>query len=66
VRAWAGSQTAEVTRDALQKLLVGPPKLEGEWRTGLIPGDDLVDWARRQGVPDATRRSARTFATRRQ
>jgi hypothetical protein len=66
VRAWAGSQTAEVTRDALQKLLVGPPKLEGEWGTGLIPGDDLVDWARRQGVPDATRRSARTFATRRQ
>jgi len=53
VRAWAGSQTAEVTRDALQKLLVGPPKLEGEWGTGLIPGDDLVDWARRQGVPDA-------------
>jgi hypothetical protein len=42
VRAWAGSQTAEVTRDALQKLLVGPPKLEGEWGTGLIPGDDLV------------------------
>jgi phage terminase large subunit-like protein len=53
VRAWAGSQSAEVTRDGLQKLLVGPPKRESEWGTGLIPGDDIVDWARRQGVPDA-------------
>jgi phage terminase large subunit-like protein len=53
VRAWAGSQSAEVTRDGLQKLLVGPPKMESDWGTGLLPGDDLVDWARRQGVPDA-------------
>jgi phage terminase large subunit-like protein len=53
VRAWAGSQSAEVTRDGLQKLLVGPPKLENEWGTGLIPGDDIVEWTRRHGVLDA-------------
>jgi phage terminase large subunit-like protein len=29
------------------------PKDQSQWGTGLIPGDDLVDWARRQGVPDA-------------
>jgi hypothetical protein len=34
-------------------MLVGPPKIEGEWGTGLIPGSDLVEWARRQGVPDS-------------
>jgi phage terminase large subunit-like protein len=53
VRAWAGSETNEVTRDGVQRLLVGAPKIENEWGTGLIPGDDLVDWTRRQGVPDA-------------
>jgi phage terminase large subunit-like protein len=53
VTAWAGSETNEVTRDGVQRLLVGPPKIETEWGTGLIPGDDLLDWSRRQGVPDA-------------
>lgn len=53
VRAWAGSETWDVTRDGVQRILVGEPKDEGQWGTGLIPGDDLVDWARRQGAPDA-------------
>jgi hypothetical protein len=53
IAAWAGSETNEVTRDGVQRLLVGPPKIEAEWGTGLVPGDDLLDWARRQGVPDA-------------
>lgn len=53
VRAWCGSQTAEVTRDALQRILIGEPKEETLWGTGLIPHDALVDWSRRQGVPDA-------------
>jgi phage terminase large subunit-like protein len=53
VAAWAGSETSEVTRDTVQRVLVGPPKLESEWGTGLIPGDDLADWSRRQGVADA-------------
>lgn len=53
VRAWAGSETWDVTRDGVQRILVGEPKDEGTWGTGLIPGDHLVDWARRQGAPDA-------------
>jgi len=53
VRAWAGSETWDGTRDGVQRLLVGEPKDEAQWGTGLIPGDDLVGWGRRQGVPDA-------------
>ncbi len=53
VRAWASSQTWDVTRDGVQRLLVGEPKDQSQWGTGLIPGDDLMSWARRQGAPDA-------------
>lgn len=53
VRAWAGSKTGEVTRDGVQRLLVGEPKDRAQWGTGLIPGDALIDWSQRQGVPDA-------------
>ena len=53
VKAWAGSETSEVTRDGVQRLLVGPPKIESEWGTGLIPGDCISEWSRRMGVADA-------------
>jgi phage terminase large subunit-like protein len=53
VRAWAGSETWDVTRDGVQRILVGEPKDQSMWGTGLIPGDDLLDWGRRQGVADA-------------
>lgn len=53
VRAWAGSKTGEVTRDGVQRLLVGEPKDRNQWGTGLIPGDFLGDVSSRQGVPDA-------------
>lgn len=53
VRAWGGSKTGEVTRDGVQRYLIGEPKDEGQWGTGMIPGDCLLDWGRRQGVPDA-------------
>jgi phage terminase large subunit-like protein len=52
-RWWAGSKTGEVTRDGVQRLLVGEPKDAARWGEGMIPGDDLVDHSRRQGVPDA-------------
>ena len=52
-RWWAGSKTGEVTRDGVQRLLVGEPKNEAEWGTGMIPADDLLDWSRRMGVADA-------------
>src|ERR1043165_668741 len=53
IRAWAGSETWDVTRDGVQRILVGEPKDEGAWGTGLIPHADIVDWSRRQGAPDA-------------
>lgn len=49
----SAQETWDVTRDGVQRLLVGEPKDEAQWGTGLIPGDDLVGWGRRQGVPDA-------------
>jgi phage terminase large subunit-like protein len=49
----AASQTWDVTRDGVQRLLIGEPKDQSQWGTGLVPGDDLASWARRQGAPDA-------------
>src|SRR5262249_30138481 len=46
-------ESREVSGDGVQRMLVGPAKIEAEWGTGLIPRADLVDWARRAGVPDA-------------
>jgi phage terminase large subunit-like protein len=53
IRAWAGSETAEVTRDGVQRLLVGEPKDESQWGTGYIPYDALESFTRRQGVASA-------------
>lgn len=53
VRAWGGSKTGEVTRDGVQRYLIGEPKDESQWGTGMIPGEALLDWGRRQGVADA-------------
>lgn len=48
---WAASLTSQGTRDTVQRLLLGPP---GEWGTGMIPKDCLVDIKRAaHGVPDA-------------
>ena len=53
VRGWAGSDGFQATRDGAQRILVGPPRLQCEWGTGLIPGDDLLEWSRATGgVPD--------------
>lgn len=53
IRAWAGSETAEVTRDGVQRLLVGEPKDESQWGTGYIPYDDLIGFTRRSGLSGA-------------
>lgn len=53
VRATVGSETAELTRDGVQRLLVGPPRDEKMWGTGMVPKETLADWSRRAGVPDA-------------
>lgn len=53
VRAWAGSETSEVTRDGVQRMLIGPPKIEEEWGQGLIPKDAIRTTIRRPGLRDA-------------
>jgi phage terminase large subunit-like protein len=53
VRAWAGSKTGEVTRDGVQRLLIGEPKDRAAWGTGLVPGDAIGDTSSRMGVADA-------------
>jgi phage terminase large subunit-like protein len=42
-----------VTRDGIQRLLIGEPKDESTWGTGYIPYDALASFTRRQGVPSA-------------
>ncbi|MCP4386302.1 MAG: DNA packaging protein [Hyphomicrobiales bacterium] len=53
ITAMAGSESAELTRDGAQRLLLGPPSDEAQWGTGTIPAAALVDRARRSGVTDA-------------
>jgi phage terminase large subunit-like protein len=52
-RWWVAGETRVSTRDSVQKLLIGPPEIEEEWGTGSIPGDDLVDLSRSNGVANA-------------
>lgn len=51
--AMAGSETGELTRDGVQRLLMGPPSDESAWGTGFIPYDCIVDRSRSMGVADA-------------
>ena len=53
VRWIAGSESAELTRKGIQRLMLGTPENESEWGTGTIPKECLLDWTRRPGVPDA-------------
>lgn len=53
IRAMVGSESAELTRKGVQRLLLGPPELREEWGTGAIPHDTLRDTSMKQGVPDA-------------
>lgn len=49
-RGWVGSVTSELTRDGAQRILLGPV---GQWGTGCIPKELIVDIKRARGVPDA-------------
>jgi len=51
--AIAGSESAELTRDGVQRLLVGPPDQEENWGTGFIPASAIVARTRRMGVSNA-------------
>jgi phage terminase large subunit-like protein len=48
---WAASLTSQVTRDTVQRLLIGPP---GAWGTGAIPKESIIEIKRStHGVADS-------------
>ena len=49
----AGSESGELTRDGVQRLLIGQPDREEEWGTGFIPKRCIQRTTRRQGVSNA-------------
>jgi phage terminase large subunit-like protein len=49
----AGSESYELTRDGLQRLLIGPPAAEEDWGTGMIPAAAILATTRRAGVSNA-------------
>ena len=49
----AGSESSELTRDGVQRLLVGPPDQEENWGTGFIPQASINSRTRRMGVSNA-------------
>jgi len=52
-RSMVGSESGELTRKGVQRLLLGPPEIKEEWGTGAIPHDCLRDTSMKAGVPDA-------------
>lgn len=53
VRWMAGSESGELTRKGVQRVLLGPPEDRTAWGTGTIPKECLIDWSMRSGVADA-------------
>ena len=50
IKAWAAGDTSQTVRDIIQTKLLGPP---GEYGTGLIPGDLILNTKNKAGsVPD--------------
>ena len=49
----AGSESYELTRDGVQRLLIGPPMTEEEWGTGFLPQTAITGTTRRSGVSGA-------------
>lgn len=49
-RGWVASVTSELTRDGAQRILLGPV---GQWGSGAIPKELIVEIKRSRGVPDA-------------
>lgn len=53
IRAWAASETSEVTRDGVQRLLVGEPMNKDLWGSGAIPKANLGETRTQQGVANS-------------
>ncbi len=49
----AGSESYELTRDGVQRLLIGPPLNDDDWGTGFIPKATIVATTRRSGASGA-------------
>lgn len=49
IEAWAAGDTAQTTRDIVQKELMGPP---GELGTGMLARDKILRTTSKSGVPD--------------
>ena len=52
-RWMVGSESAELTKKGVQRLLLGPPELREDWGTGTIPFDCIKSTSMKSGVPDA-------------
>ena len=52
-RGMCGSESVELTKKGVQRLLLGNPEVPEHWGTGSIPKDALVNTIRHQGVPNA-------------
>jgi len=53
ISVMAGSESTELTRGGVQRLLVGRPEDESQWGTGTIPRECILSTSRRQGVANA-------------
>jgi phage terminase large subunit-like protein len=52
-RGICGSESVELTKKGVQRLLLGNPETPEQWGTGAIPKDCLQDTSPRPGVPNA-------------
>ncbi len=50
---WVAGVSSNDVKRVAQRKLCGPPGVESEWGTGMIPRDDLLDKAMGRGVTDA-------------
>jgi len=50
IRCWAAGDTSQTVREIMQEKLLGP---YGNFGTGLIPGEDIVKWTPKRGIPEA-------------
>lgn len=49
----AGSESYELTRDGVQRLMIGPPMNPKDWGTGYVPKKAIVSTTKRSGVSGA-------------
>lgn len=52
-RGMCGSESVELTKKGIQRLLLGNPETPEQWGTGSIPKDALISTSPKPGVPNA-------------